>query len=556
MQIARAYPLVVRRKVWPDLKRLQASKKISSLVIFTFRHPIFALRRVWPNIKINLTSKKDELDDHDELDEAPKDLAPHDDSWAESVLEPIENADALFLDRQLVSAAEREQDAQLFGGRDREWDGFVRLVLRDSYHDLFVPGKGQHYTEEVTFEPRLFLHRTGVAILTVRVYTKSALSTKQLIELMWGPAPRIARSRMAEPLVKGTWLEQFVTHWEDTKRDAGARLAMIEWEGGGLAMSAFLQSQMDLIARTIGVRFRHSLTYPTSIVQAGECCSAEDFQHVHANDVTRITMRMTTDKRLSSHVDRGPDWSVTADHSLYVSLGSSSYFQWEGDRPFGIRELQTTLVIEYGLSLYKRLQAMEEDVSRMRLGDRRLRSRYRNAILLFSELRQGDVRAGTAREIVRHLLHEMGADEMRPTIESALNLASMAHSTVSAGKSSRRGWWLALAGTVVAAIVSFPTISNLLASLDGVPTDTGFEWALRHLRDIASSGFLGPWLVLGIVLVLLLLLWLVGAVFRSWPRIRLDPKGGYLWPTPFRTTYDYPNEPDDVDENERPNEES
>ena len=490
-QIARAYPLVIRRKVWPDLQKLEASKKISSLVRFTIRHPVFALLYVWPNIKINPFSRKGETDEPDEPDERLGDLADHDDSWVDDALEPIEKADALFLDRQLVSAAEREQDSHLFGGRDREWDGFVRLVLRESYHDLFVPGKGEHYTEEVVFEPRLFLHWTGVAILTIQISTDSALSTRDLIELMWGPAPRIARSRMAEPLVKGTWLEQFVTHWEDSKRDAGARLAMIEWEGAGLSMSDILHSQMELIARTIGARFRHSLTYPVSIVQAGDCCTAEDFRHVHAEDITRITMRMMTETKLAAHIDREPDWASTADHSLFVNLGSSSYFQWEGDRPVGIPELQTTLVIEYGLSLYKRLQAMEEDVSRMRLGDRRLRTRYRNAILLFSELRQGDVRAGTARAIVRHLLRDMGADEMRPTIEAALNLASMAHSTVSAQKSSRRGWWLALVGTMVAIIVGFPTISNMLSSLARVPKDTDFEWALRYLRDIATFGFWG-----------------------------------------------------------------
>jgi protein-S-isoprenylcysteine O-methyltransferase Ste14 len=556
-QFRSGYQLVVAKKVWPELQKLESTRKLSSLIFFTIRHPIFAALYVWPGIKINFSSKKaQESKEGDEPEEPLKDLEAHDGAWVEDVLEPIEEADALFLDRQLVSAAEREQDAHLFGGRDREWDGFVRLVLRESYHDLFVPGKGEHYTEEVVFEPRLFLHWTGVAILTVQISTDSALTTRELIELMWGPAPRIARSRMAEPLVKGTWLEPLVTHWEDSKRDAGARLAMIEWERDGLSMSDFLHSQMQLITRTVGARFRHSLTYPVSIIQAGDCCPPGAFQTVHADDITRVTMRMMTDRRLAPHVDREPDWSSTADHSLFVNLGSSSYFQWEGERPFGIPELQTTLVIEYGLSLYKRLEAMEEDVSRMRLGDRRLRRRYRNAILLFSELRQGDVRAGTARAIVRHLIREMGADEMRPTIESALNLASMAHGTVSAERSSRRSWWLALVGTVVAAIVSFPTISDMLASLQKVPTDSDNEWALRPLRDLASLGVGGPWAVIGIVVALLLGLWLLGTIFRVWPRLRLDPGRGYLWPTPFHVVYEEPHEADDeVGATKRPDEE-
>lgn len=543
--IRHGYQLVAAKKVWPDVQELNASLSVRSLAWFTARHPLIAAFYVWPNIKFARIKKGKE--EPDEPIEPLPDLDPHDETWRNDVLEPIYEADKFYLNRQLLSAAEREQDRDLFGGRDREWDGFVRLVLRESYHDLFVPGRGDE-TQHVIFEPRLFLHWSGVAVLTIRIECEGPLSTTELIDLMWGPAPRIARSRMAEPLVRGTWIEPLVTHWGDEKRDAGARLASIEWESA-VSMSDILHAHMKLIEKTIGARFQHPLTYPVSIIQAGECCPASKFQVNHADDIQRITTRMQTSRPLAAHVERETDWSSTADHSLFVNLGSSSYFQWDGPRPLGLPELQTTLVVEYGLTLYKRLQAMEEEVSRMRLGERRLRRRYRDAILLFSELRQGDVHAGTARAIVRHLLRDMGADEIRPTIESALNLASMAHSTVSAEKSSRRAWWLALVGTVVAAIVSVPTISNMLDALPTAGAGGVGDFLLIPLREAATLGYWGPWAVVGVIACALLALWLIGKVVRGWPRLQLDLRRGYAWPTQFHVSYEADD--DDSDQGDR-----
>jgi len=529
-----AYQIVMQKKIWEDVRRLDASRKIHTLLWFTLRHPLVAAKYVWPTVKFT-RSRSDGADQEVEPREPLAELDPPDAEWRDGILDPIEEADRLYLDRQLLSAAERHQDAQLFGGHDRDRDGFVRLVLRESYHDLFVPGHGED-TEAVVFEPRLFLHWSGVAMLTIRVKYEGSFSTDELIELLMGSEPRIARSRMPEPLVKGGVLEHLVTHWSEEKLDAGARLAVFEWDEA-ISMTELLSAQMDLLERVIGARFNQYLTYPVSMVDAGRCCPPAEFQTTHANDIKRITMRAQTLNTLASHVKNEPDWSSTVDHSLFVNLGSTTRFQWSGQRPVDINELHTTLVIEYGLSLYARLQAMEADVSRMRLGERRLRRRYRNAILLFSELRQGDVRAGTARAIVRHLLTELGADQIRPTIESALNLASMAHGTMSTQRSSRRAWWLALVGTVVAGIVSGPAITTLLGSLPEQRQGDFGELILGPLRWAASLGYWGAWAVLGSTAGLMFAFWLIGVIARRWPRIHLDLRRGYAWPTEMQVVY-------------------
>lgn len=85
-------------------------------------------------------------------------------------LEMLAEAEAAYLGTQVVSAAVRESDANLFGGPDRDGDGFVRLMLRESYHDFVLPGSGEKH--HVVFEPRLLLHESGVAQLDLALSLK------------------------------------------------------------------------------------------------------------------------------------------------------------------------------------------------------------------------------------------------------------------------------------------------------------------------------------------------------------------------------------------------
>lgn len=175
-------------------------------------------------------------------------------------------------------------------------------------------------------------------------------------------------------------------------------------------------------------------------------------------------------------------------------------------------------------------------VARMILGERELRKRYRDAIDLFSELRQGNVRAGEARDVVSHLLTELGADQMRPTIESALNLAGMAHSTVSAAKASRRSLWITLLATGIAVLVAFPALGQLLDSAAKQPLASGPAGMLAPLRWAASLGFWGPWALMGWVLAAALGFWLLGWLVRHRPRRLPSFRRGYAWPTRFTFT--------------------
>jgi len=61
---------------------------------------------------------------------------------------------------------------------------------------------------------------------------------------------------------------------------------------------------------------------------------------------------------------------------------------------------------------------------------------------------------------------------------------------------------------------------------------------LNPLREAATFGYWGPWVVIGVIIGALLALWLIGKVIRGWPRLQFDLHRGYAWPTQFQVSYE------------------
>ncbi|WP_079550079.1 hypothetical protein [Arthrobacter sp. 49Tsu3.1M3] len=512
------------------------TKSFTSLVRLFFFHPFVTVRRVLPRLRFTRGN-----DERDEV-ERPKDALDSGGSMPEpemevdqddvDTLEMLAEAEKGYLDRQIVSAAIRQSDANLFGGPDRDGDGFVRLMLRESYHDFVLPGSEERH--HVVFEPRLLLHESGVAQLDLALSVETSLEVRQVLAMMWGPEPMFVRSEMSAPLIQGTSWESLADFSEGTL-DAGQPLGVIE-HSEPVSMQDLLHMHFLAVLRIIKRSYTYWTSYPVAIVGSSHCCGPEEWQRTHQEDLIRLTIRSSHDGEVAEHILPPKDLSLSRNHSLFAQLGSAIYLQWKGTPPRGIDELNTVLVLEYALLAYVRLHALEEDVSRMVAGERRLRARYRTAVRLFSELRQRDLRSGEARDIVRHVFDDLGVPEIRRTIETALSLSASAYSTRSAERAARRAWWITLIATLIGLVVALPPLRDLLASVPAV--EPGEAWPLAPLRWLAEQGFWGPWLALAGLLVAVLALWVLGWCWR-W-RIRRLPsfRRGYKWPTEFTFTDD------------------
>lgn len=518
-----------------DLDRLLAQNTLRALLAFSIKHPIAAVRHVLPNIRFERTSSSVDAEGEppsirpspeEDVDggRTPQDGAVEDvDEKPTAIVDDVERT---ILAQQWISAVERRTDALLFGGQDRDEDRFVRVQLRNSYHDFVVPGSDR--VEHVVFEPRLLLHDSGVMQLDLRLSTESPLGADDVVALMDGSAPRIVRSSMPMPLVAGSEWEAIGTvAAEDV--DAGQPLVTVDHDAP-VSMLEVLFVHLSSATAAIGRRHDAWIHYPTAFVKPSGCCEPTAWRVQHLPEVQRIAYRMSGPSRTASHVPFPVDLSMHAEHSLFAALGSALYVKWDGDLPRPIDELFTTLIIEYALVTYMRLQSMELLVSRMDLRERELRRRYHEAIRLFSELRQGTLRSGEARDIADHVLATLGADRIRPTIEVALALAGQAHSTINASRSSRRAWWLAYFATVIAALVAVPTLLEFFRVLDAEPVGGPAEPLLGPLRWFGSLGVVGPWALIAAVVLVSLVVALVAWVWRSRPRRLPSLRRGFVWP--------------------------
>lgn len=143
------------------------------------------------------------------------------------------------------------------------------------------------------------------------------------------------------------------------------------------------------------------------------------------------------------------------------------------------------------------------------------------------------MRAGEARNVVNTVLEEHGADRMRQTIDSALNLAGIAHSTVSAVKASRRSWWLAVLATLVSILVAVPPLRQLLDEVKSSSSNDSDDGVPHIAKWVVSLGFLGPWVLIFLIIALVLALICVGWIVRHRPSRIPGIRRGFAWPRQF-----------------------
>lgn len=395
-------------------------------------------------------------------------------------------------DVQKIAAVERKLDARLFGGRSRDEDEFVRLTLRGSYHNVLLPGTGDSF--RVVFEPRLLLHASGVVQLTIAMPVECDLTTSQLVQLSRSDCDVIVRSQMAEPLLKGLPVDRLRGKWLE-ELDAGARLREIVFDKK-VTMAESLERYLFVVGEAVGkVLPREWNVYATVFAATGACCDPAQWSVGHQEDLARVTMRYSTAGRIHHEKLIGRDFSLDPESILISNLASTTRIQVRGEPPDPIEHLDTVLLVEHVLLQYFRLRVLEEAISDPRLHGARLQAEQREAISVFTNMRQYEIRYGSAREIATHLLADLGGDEMRRTIEATLGLAAQANATREASIQARRSLVLAWVGTILAVLVAVPALAELLELVSMVPEGSALAVMLAPMTWAASFGAWGPWII-------------------------------------------------------------
>lgn len=456
----------------------------------------------------------------------------------------------VVLDAQKISAVEREIDARLFGGASRDYDEFVRLNLRGSYHQIQIPGTDE--TFYVVFEPRLLLHSSGVAQLTIAVPIKTEVSSSQIIELSRSDRAGIANSRIPRPLVgfknSGVWLDDL---------DAGAQL-LERAKVGECSLDDLLHEHMHVVARAMKLRFRKQWTvYPTVFGAAGKCCpGGAKWRERHTEDLAKIAARHDHDGTIRKDRLIGPDLAVGTDTFLNANLGSTTLIDFTAHPREPFEELNTVLLTEHVMLQYCRLQAIETRVAQPKLYGRKLSRLQREAIGVLVDMRQHELRFGSAREIATHLLKDLGALEMRRTIETALNLAAQGNATFEARMQARRSNTLAMIGTVLAGLVAIPVLAQLIDLALEIDPSSGPTWVLAPFHWLSGLGGWGPWIIVAGLLLMLFTVWLLRKAWWmarvSWIMVRIiTGTRGPKVPSQFTLSAELSKDAVEIEENHR-----
>ena len=475
-------------KIDRDVRKLRALQAftekidgIRALLVAFISHPVMAMRLIAATRQGLASNGADE----NPFDENETPLA-----------DMLAEVDVHLINWQKVSIAERDIDGNLFGGEAQLEDHYVRLVLRSTHHEIDINGVGHDFT----IEPRLLMHRDGAIQLTLGVNLPTGLNADQLIAGAYPTIDYITGSRIPEPFggPKATWTGG---HWE-SERDGGVRIRSFEHE-----VSASILDYVGLITDRV-----HNLIksrpngewncYPVVMTQAGNRC--DNWSFTHHEELRRVAARFQDTQGVQFKLPLGTDFSVQSDHVIHVDAASSLVVYWREWTP-GMQDLNVTMLLEHTLLVYIRLRRLEGDIHKFKTARRDVLRLYRTSLQLAREARGASIRWGTGRTISRHLLSELGATEIRETVDSGLTLLGERTAARTAAKSTTAAGRLSAIGLIVAvfaAIPQLPAVLDLIAEQRQLnPEATG--WSI--VQALSGSPLLLSTVVLcGICLYFLL----------------------------------------------------
>lgn len=476
-----------------DTRAAIENPTLNSAVNFALKHPVLASKAVQGRFKNNAEDDQEGVD-FDDYDAS------------------INQAREVIIETQKIAALVREMDAGLFSGPSRDNDSFVRLDLPTSTIDISIPGREDKVTAAV--EVRLLLHESGAVQMTINMPLLTETKFSQLTYLSRSDYESISRAEIPESILRGYREVSLPGAWmQDTYFNL--RYREVEFSEQVSIMTMF-DLYMQAVGETLKIHARGTWSvHATLISSAGECCThLKDWKSFHANEIAKLASRYSSDMSINVAQFPNKDFSLHPDTILHLNMGSTTSITLDEALPSGVDQLWTVLLVEHALLQYARLQRLEDEVGTRNLYGPRLQKLYRESIDLFTDMRQREVRYGSARAIAGHLLSELGGLEIRKTVETALNLAAQADATRSATRQSRWSAWLAGVGAALASLVAIPPLNQVLRSVQEVEAETALATVLTPLRFAASLSDWGAWVVVAGAWVVVALAFMLGSTIR------------------------------------------
>ncbi|MFC4223015.1 hypothetical protein [Lysinibacter cavernae] len=398
----------------------------------------------------------------------------------------------MLLNVQKVTLVEKDIDAHLFWSEREDIDAYIRFFLRETRHTIQIGDKER----TVTLEPRVLLHREGVMQIVIGVHFPRGCTPAEVIDASFPAAPVFRTSRIPEPYaapgakwVGGDWAEE---------REGGVRIRVLEHEQPS-SVTDWLDTVVGRVLHDIeGFESGPSYTYPVIMVGPGTCCA--EWAENHAQDIARMSIRKVPNVGDQITLSAGPNLSAHTGMRIYATAGSALIVHLRKWR-VGILDLHHTLIYERIGLVYIRLRSLEQRIADFRTGKREVLRTYRTALELEKEARGAYYRFGSARNISRHVLNDLGGPEILDVVRSGTSMLGERASTRASAQVAKASNRIALFGVVVAVIAAIPAIQPILKLIEqqrAADPETSI-WAV--LQTLVTSPILFSALVLGAVIL-------------------------------------------------------
>jgi hypothetical protein len=420
------------------------------------------------------------------------------------LIEVAEELKKSIASAQAVNAIQLEIERDLYSPTYLSTEPYLRITLRGlpcwlDITDHGLPRKPGDSSNGVLAEVLLLIHRSGVIQLTIVLRLPNALPTDSLVPLTLAKSVRIARSEIAEPIMRASSRHirapenLWIGRWADGKAQ-GTRWRQIDHKPATTLVDIFGMYR-DAIEDAGHVRFFDDwLCYPVVFIESLGCCSSErEWRRCHDDALTRVVMRTPMLSLRRSLIP--PDQALTTESSVYYSEGSVTHFDWRfvSGRSEFANQLQTVVLVEHVLLRYWQLVALAERVASVQVDYRSAASVQREAIFGLQEYRRSVLVFGTARDIADELLSALRERQLYQRILESLALLQQMTATENAKRSSRTQNMVAASAILAVLVLGLPTVQASLTVIKSVPHAGVLGKIANPLRELASHGAVGVW---------------------------------------------------------------
>jgi hypothetical protein len=411
-----------------DLDKVR-QQGLKSFLRWSVRHPVWAAR-ILSRVFIGLFVSRSPQDGSTNTEE--------EESLSARMEETARFIDQSVANSQMFLAIQTRMDRDLFIPGYLESEPYLRLKLRSFRGTLeSTPETSTQEDDVVGFDVSLLLHRSGVALLSMRAELPSGRQADQLIPMLAGDWLRLKQAILPEPVVKfasrgwGVSNQAWEGTWSDDVEEG------IRWlHSVGSSFTDVFRAYQEAIVWSARIRDPGSdwLCYPTLLIDSPACCGSESrWRRRHLRELVGIAARYAPYRSIPvAELDRllGARHVLMGGDLLLINEGMATQLHWafDGSRQLTIAdELSRLALSEHVLLQYWQLRLLDRTLDATEQRQRELLNAERQVIYGLEEYRHSRLSYGTAREIVDSFKARFGIGRVAWPFRSAIEVIASGH---------------------------------------------------------------------------------------------------------------------------------